>query len=457
MSHQRADRMSELSYAQEHEYWQQRKERRPAKILQLSERIEGALDIAALHRALSTVVALHEALRLRIGPAFDGRPVQWLADPPTPSQLLTARRVQARSPEQFGAYVARLRARALSEPFDLTSEPPFRFQLFRYSEQLHAFTADLPALTADGTSRSLFRSQLWDAYGAALAGQDYAGNAEREGLFTAIRRVRERFAERSATVNHRYWSQKFETMAANSNGSPGKPEDRAAREISEESTTHTIVRYATIPESAAASIRQRSRELGATLFQYVLAHFARTCFRRTARAGLAMTVPLDTRGSRERATLGKFTLGLWFFIERSEEFTTLLRQIGSDVLQTMRHRHISYDDLRRAQSLSHGARSGGVPAEVTVRYTLHDEHPVETGPDGLHITHNAFAPEVRYPCDGIAFAVDDFSQRVGLTLFFDPRDFSVADANRFTADLTAALGGALRPAPARALTTGDSS
>ncbi|MFJ2867679.1 condensation domain-containing protein [Kitasatospora sp. NPDC087314] len=455
MTQQRTDGMSELSYAQEHEYGRQREKQQPMKVVQLSEGIEGPLDVPALHRALSALVRLHEALRLRVGPASDGRPMQWLADPPPPGDLLAAHRIKARSPEQFGTYVAGVRARALSEPFDLAHRPPFRFRLFRYSEQLHAFTADLPALTADRASRSLLRGRLWDAYGAALAGQDCMSDAEGEGLLAAIRRAREKHDKRSATVEHRYWARKFATMAALSDGSPENSGGSTGTSL-DGPTPPAITRFSFIPGPTVALLRRTCRDAGVTFFQFALAHFARTFFLRTTRAGLAMTLPLDTRSAGERDIVGKFSRGLPILVERSEEFTTLLRRIGSDLMQTMRHQHVSYADLRRAQNLSGRAHSDGA-REAIVRYTLHEERFVDTGPGGLRVTHDAFAPKVSYTCDGISFIINEYGQGVTLVLCFDPREFSVAEADRFTADLNTALSAAPRSESPWAIFPGDPS
>jgi len=456
VTQQRTGGASELSYAQEHEYGRQHEKRQPMKVVQLSERIEGPLDVQALHRALSALVRMHEALRLRVGPASDGRPVQWLADAPAPGDLLDARRIKARSPEQFGTYVTGARARSLSEPFDLTSRPPFRFRLFRYSGQLHAFTADLPALTADLASRSLFRGRLWDAYGAALAGQDYVSDAEGDGLLAAIGQARKKHAERSATVEHRYWSRKFETMAALSGHSP-EDSGSSAEALFDGPAPPAITRFSFIPGPALASLQSDCRDAKVTFFQLALAHFARTFFLHTKRDGLAMTIPLDTRSAGERAIVGKFSRGLPILIERSAEFTTLLRRIGSELMQTMRHQHIAYADLCRAQNLPGRPRGGGGVREAIVRYTLHGERFVDAGPGGLRITHNAFAPNVSYTCDSISFIINEYGQGVTFVLCFDPREFSVAQADRFTADLNTALGAVARSESPWAVFPGDPS
>ncbi|MET9498478.1 condensation domain-containing protein [Streptomyces sp. NPDC006552] len=454
MTQQRTGGVSELSYAQEHEYGRLRETQQPTKVVQLAERIEGPLDVPALHRALSALVTMHEALRLRVGTASDGRPVQWLADAPPPEGLLDARRIKARSPEQFGTYLAGARAQALAEPFDLSSRPPFRFRLFRYSEQLHALIVDLPTLTADLASRSLVRGRLWEAYGAALADQEYASDGEGDGLLAAISRAREQHDRRSATVEHRYWSRKFEAMAAlldepeNAGSGADAPSDAPA--------PAAITRFSFIPGPAVASLRLSCREAKVTLFQFALAHFARIYFLHTTRPGLAMTLPLDTRSTGERTVVGKFSRGLPILVERSTDLTTLLRRIGSELMQTMRHQHIAYTDLCRARRAPGRADGDGLRGAI-VRYTLHAERFVEAGPGGLRLTHNAFAPQVNYTCDGISFIVNEYQQSVTFVLCFDPREFSVAQADRFTADLNTALGAVARSASPWAVFPGDPS
>ncbi|MFD4543084.1 condensation domain-containing protein [Streptomyces bauhiniae] len=454
MTEQRTGGVSELSYAQEHEYGRLRETQQPMKAVQLAERIEGPLDVPALHRALSALVTMHEALRLRVGTAPDGRPVQWLAEAPPPDGLLDARRIKARSSAQFGTYLARVRAQSLAEPFDLETGPPFRFRLFRYSEQLHALIVDLPTLTADLASRSLVRGRLWEAYGAALADQEYASDGEGDGLLAAINRARERHDRRSATVEHRYWSRKFEAMAALSDepesagSGAGAPSDGPA--------PAAITRFSFIPGPAVASLRRNCRDAKVTLFQFTLAHFARIFFLHTTRSGLTMTLPLDTRSTAERTVVGKFSRGLPILVERSADFTTLLRRIGSELMQTMRHQHIAYADLSRARKAPGRAGGDGLRGAI-VRYTLHAERFVDTGPGGLRVTHNAFAPQVDYTCDGVSFIVNEYDQSVTFVLCFDPREFSVAQADRFTADLNTVLGAVARSASPWAVFPGDPS
>jgi amino acid adenylation domain-containing protein len=119
-------------------------------------RLRGALDPAALERALGDVVARHEALRT-VFRETDGVPRQEILDGPTTRLLTVADRAVA---------VADL----ASAPFDLAADLPIRANLIPAGDGEHVLVLVLHHIASDGWSlRPLFRD-FATAYGARRLG-----------------------------------------------------------------------------------------------------------------------------------------------------------------------------------------------------------------------------------------------------------------------------------------------
>jgi len=124
-------------------------------------RIEGALDIGALRRALDDVVARHEALRT-IFPDNDGTPsaeivatasVPWSIDAVDEETL----------PDRL--------ADAAATPFDLTRDLPVRAWLFRLDAERHVLLLLLHHIAADGWSAGVLLRDLATALAARMRGE----------------------------------------------------------------------------------------------------------------------------------------------------------------------------------------------------------------------------------------------------------------------------------------------
>jgi nonribosomal peptide synthetase DhbF len=128
-------------------------------------RLRGPLDIGALERALSQIVARHEALRTCFG-VSDGQPVQRIL-PAAPVRLPVA------FPVTEGALPGRLNAEA-GAPFDLEHEPPIRFGLLQIAPDDHVLTATMHHICSDGWSASALLTELCELYAADVEGRPAA-------------------------------------------------------------------------------------------------------------------------------------------------------------------------------------------------------------------------------------------------------------------------------------------
>ncbi len=118
-------------------------------------RLEGPLDVGALRRAVSEIVARHESLRTAF-PARDGRPYQRIS-PPAPVDL----------PVCLDEDPADETAR----PFDVENGPLCRWRLYRQGENDHLLLVVLHHLVTDGWSFGVLTSELGALYTAFRDGK----------------------------------------------------------------------------------------------------------------------------------------------------------------------------------------------------------------------------------------------------------------------------------------------
>ncbi|MFD7631850.1 amino acid adenylation domain-containing protein, partial [Streptomyces sp. NPDC059851] len=129
----------------------------------LALRLTGTLDGAALDGALADVVARHESLRT-VFPEVDGVPYQCVLDPGTarPRVRLTAVS-ETELPERM--------AGPARQPFDLSSEPPLRAELFVLAPQEHVLLLVMHHIAGDGWSTGPLARDLAEAYAARCEGR----------------------------------------------------------------------------------------------------------------------------------------------------------------------------------------------------------------------------------------------------------------------------------------------
>ncbi len=126
-------------------------------------RLTGTLDVDALGRAITAVVARHEALRTTF-PASGGRPHQRVAPPapvPLPVEdlaLLGAEAAEAEARRRAGAEATR--------PFDLARGPLFRAGLLRLGPDDHVLLVTAHHIVSDGLSVGIVLRDLATLYRA---------------------------------------------------------------------------------------------------------------------------------------------------------------------------------------------------------------------------------------------------------------------------------------------------
>ena len=129
--------------------------------------IRGALDVAALARALSTIVERHESLRTRF-PSVDGRPVQVIA--PAGEIRLNHIDLSAFAEADREGEARRRVHEEAQAPFDLAVGPLLRTTLVRLDSTCHLLLVTMHHIVADGWSIEVFMRELQALYDACHAG-----------------------------------------------------------------------------------------------------------------------------------------------------------------------------------------------------------------------------------------------------------------------------------------------
>ncbi|MGW5698884.1 condensation domain-containing protein, partial [Streptomyces asiaticus] len=127
----------------------------------LALRLTGALDVAALSRALDALVERHEALRTTFDD-LDGRPVQ-VVRPAGPVPLPVA---DLTGEDGDAGALDRLLLAEYARPFELRTGPALRALLIRLAEDAHVLLLTAHHIVTDGWSMGVLQDELCALYDA---------------------------------------------------------------------------------------------------------------------------------------------------------------------------------------------------------------------------------------------------------------------------------------------------
>ncbi|WP_422770144.1 amino acid adenylation domain-containing protein [Plantactinospora sp. WMMC1484] len=137
-------------------------------LVPLALRLRGALDAAALGRALTHLVGRHEILRTRYA-LVAGEPTQ-VIDPAGPVELAVSDLTDLPAAERESRGFA-LAAQEPATPFDLATQWPVRARLLRLADDDHLLVVVFHHIACDAWSVGIFAEELSELYAAALAGR----------------------------------------------------------------------------------------------------------------------------------------------------------------------------------------------------------------------------------------------------------------------------------------------
>ena len=300
----------------------------------LALRVEGQLDVAALEKALHSLVERHESLRTTFA-EIDGDPVQIVS--PEASVVLGRRSMEAM---EEGEVRAALQAEA-ELPFDLSRGPLMRSHLLTVGPQEFILMLTFHHIVADGWSMGVVVEELLEFYQAARAGRDpqlpalpiqYADYAlwQRDWL-TGERR--------DALFD--YWRGQLAdpppTIAM-----PGRKERSAVANFEGSYVPFKV------PDSTRADLMTLSRRLGVTPFMILLSAFDVLVARCTDETDIAVGTPIANRNRAElEGLIGFFvnTLVLRADLAGDPSFAEIVARVRDASLGGYEHQDLPFEYL----------------------------------------------------------------------------------------------------------------
>ncbi|HEX9940246.1 MAG TPA: amino acid adenylation domain-containing protein, partial [Longimicrobium sp.] len=340
-----------LSFAQERLWFIDRLEPGSAVYnLPVARRLGGALDPAALERALGEIVRRHEALRTTFR-EVDGSAVQVIT--PFGGFTLPVEDLSGLSEADREVEARRRAAEEAVRPFDLSAGPLFRAALLRLGEEEHVLLLSMHHIVSDGWSLGVLFRELWALYEAYRAGGEspLAELAVQYPDYAAWQR--EQLAGEALDRQLSYWRERLA-------GAPELlqlPTDRPRPAVQ-------TYRGASVPVELSLELLERLQALGrnegATLYMVLLGAFQVLLGKYAGSDDVVVGSPIAGRTRAEvEALIGFFvnTLVLRTDLSGDPSFREVLGRVREATLGAYDHQDVPFErlvaELQPERSLSH--------------------------------------------------------------------------------------------------------
>ncbi|HEX2189470.1 MAG TPA: amino acid adenylation domain-containing protein, partial [Longimicrobiaceae bacterium] len=313
-------------------------------------RLGGALDQAALERALGEVVRRHEALRT-VFREVDGSPVQVIA--PFGGFALPVEDLSGLGEADREAAVGRRAGEEARRTFDLSAGPLFRAALLRLGEEEHVLLLSMHHVVSDGWSMGVLFRELSSLYAAYREGGEsplpelavqYADYAvwQREQLAGAV-------LDRQLA----YWKERLA-------GAPELlelPTDRPRPAVQTYRGANVPVE---LPPQLLERLQALGRSEGATLYMVLLGAFQVLLSKHGGGEDVVVGSPIAGRTRREVEELIGFfvnTLVLRTDLSGDPSFREVLGRVREATLGAYEHQEVPFEklvaELQPERSLTH--------------------------------------------------------------------------------------------------------
>ncbi|MEV6948861.1 amino acid adenylation domain-containing protein [Streptomyces sp. NPDC051172] len=391
----------------------------------LAWRIEltGALDTAALHRAVNAVVGRHDALRTRFGRDGDGRPVQIVAEDLAVELPLTD--LSPLPPAERERAVEEACAAEAATGFDLAIGPLIRTRLLRTAAHRHTLMLLVHHIVFDAMSLEIVLSELGEAYAAACTGigwqpeppAQYPDFADRQRAELSGPRLEQLLA---------HWRDQLA-------GAPELltlPTDRPRPAVQ----THAGAEHRTrLSADLSARLRRLARTERVTLHMLLLAAYQVLLARWSGQPDVSVGSTVAGRPRSELAgSVGYFvnTVVLRGRLESNPSFRDHLRAVRTTCLRAYDHQALPFDrvveELAPRRSLSHNPL-------FQVTFDAYVGAPSATAQwhGGVEVADVAFIEAGRSKFD-LSFTVADDGTCLDLTVEYATDLFDAATVQRLT-------------------------
>ncbi|HEX2077990.1 MAG TPA: amino acid adenylation domain-containing protein [Longimicrobium sp.] len=295
-------------------------------------RLSGALDVAALERAVGEVVRRHEALRTTFAANGD-EPVQVIA--PAGDLPLAVEPVD-------GEEGARARVREESfRPFDLARGPLFRAFLFRIAEDDHVLLVVMHHAVSDGWSLGVLYRELAALYDAFHRGEEPALPPLAVQYADYAVWQREHLAGGEMERQLAWWKERLAGAPALLELPTDRP--RAAGLGHDGASEHVV-----LPPELSEAIHAVARREGATLFMTLLAAYQVLLARCSGQDDVVVGSPIAGRNAAETDGLIGFfvnTLALRTDLSGDPTFRELLQRVRETTLEAYARQDLPFEKL----------------------------------------------------------------------------------------------------------------
>jgi amino acid adenylation domain-containing protein len=340
-----------LSFAQERLWFIDRLEPGSAVYnIPVARRLVGALDVAALERALGEVVRRHEALRT-VFAEVDGAPVQGIAS--FSGFVLPVEDLSGPGEADREAAAEHRAAEEARRAFDLSAGPLFRAALLRLGAEDHVLLLSMHHIVSDGWSMGVLSREFSVLYAAYCEGRE--SPLPELAVQYADYAVWQRAQLRGGAMERdlAWWRERLAGAPAllelpTDRPRPALQSYRGARERID------------LPRELLERLRARGRGEGATLFMVLLGAFQFLLSKYTGSEDVVVGTPAAgrTRGEVE-GLIGLFvnTLVLRTDLSGDPSFREVLRRVRETSLGAYGRQEVPFgtlvEALRPERSLSH--------------------------------------------------------------------------------------------------------
>ena len=310
-------------------------------VLSMAQHLRGALNMEALHVALTELVRRHEILRT-IFPLVDGAPVQRvMARCEADMAVIDLAHVSADVRE---AEARRLASIEIAQPFDLASDRLLRVRVYVLGAQSHVFVLALHHMVADGWSVALIARELATLYAAAAAGATPPASEPVTQYASYARRQREASSRQSLAGELSYWT----SALSDAPRVLALPTDRIRPPIPSYRGGRMEFQ---LDAGLTSALRDISRQAGASLFMLLLAAMGLLLARHARQNQVVIGAPIAGRNQAEWASIiGCFvnTLALRVDLTGDPSFMELLRRVRDVALDAFDHQDLPFERLVEA-------------------------------------------------------------------------------------------------------------
>ncbi|MFD9722133.1 condensation domain-containing protein, partial [Streptomyces sp. NPDC059076] len=302
-------------------------------------RIQGRLDVRALHRTVTEIVRRHEVLRTRFPRVEGGRPVQVVE--PAGEVPMPVIDVPGGGVEEVLANATAMMEEEAARTFDLARGPVFRASLLRMSPTDHVLVLVLHHMVGDGWSMGVITHEMNALYGAYCVGEEspLPELSVQYGDYSVWQRgwLTDEEVERQLG----YWRGKLAGM-------PPVLELPADRVRPAVSSYEGATRFFTVRREVVDGLRRLAREERATLYMVLLAAYKVLLVRYTGRTDIVVGAPVANRRRAELESLVGFfvnTLALRTDCSGDPSFRELLGRVRETTLGAYTYQDLPFERL----------------------------------------------------------------------------------------------------------------